>query len=47
MTPVLVVRLKPAGSVGLTLYEITRPPVLVGVIGVIANPAMNVAGFGE
>ena len=46
IAPVLIVRLKPAGSAGLTLYEIAKPPVLVGVIGVIATFVVNVAGLG-
>jgi hypothetical protein len=46
MIPVLVERIKPEGSAGLTLYEITNPPVPVGMIGVIATPVMNVDGLG-
>jgi hypothetical protein len=40
MTPVLVFRIKPAGKVGVTLYEVTAPPLLVGLLGVIAVPWM-------
>jgi hypothetical protein len=35
MTPVVVLRLKPAGSAGLTLYEVTAPPLLDGSFSVI------------
>jgi hypothetical protein len=38
MTPVLGLRLRPAGRAGLTLYEVTAPPLLVGLFGVIAVP---------
>jgi hypothetical protein len=38
MMPVLVLRLRPAGRAGLTLYEVTAPPVLLGLFGVIAVP---------
>jgi hypothetical protein len=40
MMPVLVLRLRPAGRAGLTLYEVTAPPVLVGLFGVIAVPTV-------
>jgi hypothetical protein len=40
MMPVLVLRLRPAGRAGLILYEVTAPPVLVGLFGVIAVPLM-------
>jgi hypothetical protein len=36
MTPVVDERLRPAGSAGLTLYEVAVP-VIVGVSGVIAT----------
>jgi hypothetical protein len=35
MTPVVVLRLKPAGRAGFTEYEITVPPLLAGAFGVI------------
>ena len=34
----LVLRLRPAGRAGLTLYEVTAPPVLVGLFAVIGTP---------
>jgi hypothetical protein len=37
MTPVVGERLRPAGSAGLTLYEVAVP-VIVGLRGVIATP---------
>jgi hypothetical protein len=37
MTPLLVFRVRPVGSAGLTLYEVTAPPLLVGVFGVIGT----------
>jgi hypothetical protein len=40
MAPVLVLRLSPAGRAGLTLYEVTAPPLLVGLFGVIAVPTV-------
>jgi hypothetical protein len=40
MTPVLAFRLRAAGRAGLTLYEVTAPPVLVGLFAVIAVPWM-------
>jgi hypothetical protein len=43
MTPVLVLKLSPAGRSGLTLYEVTAPPVLVGLSGVIAIPTVKTA----
>jgi hypothetical protein len=38
MTPVVGERLRPAGSAGLTLYEVAVP-VIVGLRGVIATPS--------
>jgi hypothetical protein len=38
MTPVLALRVRPAGRAGLTLYEVAAPPVLVGLFAVIAVP---------
>jgi len=38
MIPVVVLRLRPAGRAGLTLYEATAPPVLEGLFAVIAVP---------
>ncbi len=35
MAPVVALRLKPAGSAGITLYETTVPPLFVGLFGVI------------
>jgi hypothetical protein len=40
MMPVLVLKLRPAGRAGLTLYEVTAPPLLVGLFGVIAVPTV-------
>ena len=40
MTPVLALRLRPTGRAGVTLYEVTAPPVLVGLFAVIAVPWM-------
>jgi hypothetical protein len=40
MMPVLVLRPRPAGRAGLTLYVLTAPPVLLGLFGVIAVPLM-------
>jgi hypothetical protein len=36
--PVLVFRDKPAGSAGLTAYEVMLPPLLAGLFGVMATP---------
>jgi hypothetical protein len=36
--PVSVSIVRPAGRVGLTLYEVTAPPVLVGVFEAIFTP---------
>jgi hypothetical protein len=36
--PVLALRASPAGIAGLTLYEVTVPPLLVGLFGVSAHP---------
>jgi len=38
MIPVLGFRLRPAGSAGLTRYEVTAPPLLVGLFAVIGTP---------
>jgi hypothetical protein len=38
MIPMVVLRLRPAGRAGLTLYEATAPPVLEGLFAVIAVP---------
>jgi hypothetical protein len=38
MTPELELRLRPAGSVGVTPYEATAPPELVGLFAGIAVP---------
>jgi hypothetical protein len=38
MIPVVVLRLRPAGRAGLTLYEATAPPVLVGLFAGIGVP---------
>jgi hypothetical protein len=35
ITPVLVSSMMPAGSGGVALYEVTAPPVLVGLFAVI------------
>jgi hypothetical protein len=35
---VLALRANPAGKAGLTLYEVTVPPLLVGLFGVICTP---------
>jgi hypothetical protein len=40
ITPVLVLRVKPAGRAGLTLYAVTAPPLLVGLFGVIGVPTV-------
>jgi len=42
-TPEALFRLKPHGSVGITLYEATAPPLLVGVLAEIASPTGYVA----
>jgi hypothetical protein len=36
--PVLVLRLRAAGRAGLTLYEATAPPLLVGLFAVMGVP---------
>jgi hypothetical protein len=38
MIPVLVLR--PPGRAGLTLYEVTAPPVLAGLFGGIGTPTV-------
>jgi hypothetical protein len=38
MTPVLALRVRPAGRAGLTVYALTAPPVLVGLFAAIAVP---------
>jgi hypothetical protein len=40
MTPVLPLRLRPAGSAGVTLYEATAPPALLGLFAVIGIPTV-------
>jgi len=40
ITPVLVLRVKPAGRAGLTLYEVTAPPLPAGLLGVIGVPTV-------
>ena len=47
MIPVEVFSVRPAGSVGETEYETTAPPVLVGVLLVIAEPVVYMAGLLE
>jgi hypothetical protein len=42
-TPVLELRIKPAGRAGLTLYAVTVPPLFVGLSGVIAIPLVKTA----
>jgi hypothetical protein len=39
--PVLGLMTKPVGRAGLTLYEVTVPPPLVGLSGVIATPMVS------
>ncbi len=46
-TPVEVFSVRPAGSAGETEYETTAPPVLVGVLLVIAVSLAYVAGLLE
>jgi hypothetical protein len=38
MTPVVLFSVSPAGNAGETAYETTAPPLLVGVLFVIAVP---------
>ena len=38
ITPVVGLRVSPAGNAGETTYEVTAPPLLVGVLAVIAIP---------
>jgi hypothetical protein len=38
ITPVVVFSTMPAGSGGVALYEVTAPPVLVGLFAVIGTP---------
>ncbi len=45
MAPVEVFSVRPAGSAGETEYETTAPPVLVGVLLVIAVSLAYVAGL--
>ena len=47
MTPVEVFSVRPAGSAGETEYETTAPPMLVGVLAVIAVSLVYVAGLLE
>jgi hypothetical protein len=37
-TPVVLPKLRPAGMAGLTVYELTAPPLLVGLFGAICTP---------
>jgi hypothetical protein len=43
MIPVLVLRLRPAGRAGFTPYEVTAPPVLVGLSAGIIVPTVYTA----
>ena len=47
MTPVEVFSVRPAGSAGETEYETTAPPLLLGVLLVIAVFLVYVAGLLE
>ena len=47
MTPVGVYSVSPAGRAGETEYETTAPPLLVGLLSVIAEPVVYVAGLLE
>jgi hypothetical protein len=47
ITPVDGLRFSPAGNAGETTYEVTAPPLLVGVLAVIAVPLVYVAGLLE
>ena len=47
MTPVEVLRLRPAGRAGDTENDATAPPPHVGVLGLMATPTVYVAGFVE
>jgi hypothetical protein len=38
MLPVVLLRLRPAGRAGPILYEVTAPPVLVGLFGATCTP---------
>ena len=40
MTPVAVLRLRPVGSVGVTEYVATAPPLLLGVFVAMAVPTV-------
>jgi hypothetical protein len=40
MTPVVVLRVKPAGSAGCTEYDATKPPLLDGRLAVMAVPTV-------
>jgi hypothetical protein len=40
MTPVLVLRFRPAGRAGLTPYKATAPPSLVGLFAAIGTPCV-------
>jgi hypothetical protein len=42
-SPVFVLKFKPAGNAGLTLYEVTLPPALDGSFSVIGAFTMYVA----
>ena len=43
--PVIVLKLKPAGSAGLTEYDVGVPPVIVGELVPIAVPGQYTAGL--
>jgi len=40
ITPVLVLNVRPAGKLGDTLYDTTAPPLLLGVLAVMAVPTV-------
>jgi hypothetical protein len=43
MTPVLVLRLRPVGRTGLTLYEVAAPPEVLGLSAGIDVPLVKSA----
>jgi hypothetical protein len=47
MIPVEVFRLRPGGMAGVTEYESTAPPLLLGELAVIAVPTTYAAGLLE
>ena len=47
MAPVLALNAIPAGIAGLISQLVTLPPLLAGVVGVIAVPLVNVNELGE